>query len=418
LDILRYGKLIGVTAIYQIIIQAVSLIAGFLIVRLIPTEEYAWYTIANTVLGMMTVISDGGINSSLMAQGGKVWQDRIAFAEIFSTAYFLRKRFALISMAIALPFLYFLLHKQHASFVTTFLIIIALIPAFFASLSDNLLQVAPKLHQNVIAIQKNSLTVSLFRFLIIIPFLFVFPFTWLIILLTGFTRMYGNAKLWRENKKYFTKTNHINALVKQNMVRQVSRLLPGTIYYCFSGQIAIWLMSLLGSNESVAGLGALARFSMMFSILTVVFGSIVTPKFSKISENSKSLTTIFTRVQLFGILSGILITIIFFIFSHYFLLLLGPSYAHLDKELTWSIGASMLGLCAGFSFSLFTSRGWSLHPVITIGINLLALTAGVICFEVNTLKGVLMMNVFVNAVQYFMNTIFCFYKIKSTKSDS
>lgn len=370
------------------------------------------------MLGMMTVISDGGINSSLMAQGGKVWQDRIAFAEIFSTAYFLRKRFALISMAIALPFLYFLLHKQHASFVTTFLIIIALIPAFFASLSDNLLQVAPKLHQNVIAIQKNSLTVSLFRFLIIIPFLFAFPFTWLIILLTGFTRIYGNAKLWRENKKYFTTTNHINTLVKQNMIRQVSRLLPGTIYYCFSGQIAIWLMSLLGSNTSVAGLGALGRFSLIFSIFPAVFGSIITPKFSKIAENSKSLSVLFIRIQLLGLLAGILITIIFLLFSNYFLLLLGPSYSHLDLELVLSIGASMLGICAGFSFSLFTGRGWSIHPLITIGVNLFAVIVGIMFFNVNTLKGVLMMNVFVNAVQYFMNTIFCFYKIKSSKSVS
>lgn len=418
MDIIRYGKSFGVTATYQIIIQAVSLISGFLIVRLIPTEEYAWYTIANTGLGMMTIISDGGINSSLMAQGGKVWQNNTAFAEIFSTAYFLRKRFALISLTIALPFLYYLLHKQHASIITALLIIITLIPAFFASLSDNLLQVAPKLHQNIFAIQKNALTVSILRLLIVIPVLIVFPFTWLILLLTGLTRIYGNIRLWRVNYKYYSATSHVDELAKEKMIRQVSRLLPGTIYYCFSGQIAIWLMSLLGSNTSVAGLGALGRFSLMFSVLTVVFGSIVTPKFSKISENSKSLITLFARIQFFGIITGVLITFFFFLFSNYFLLLLGPSYANLDNELVWSIGASMLGLCAGFSFSLFTSRGWSMHPVITIVVNLLALTAGIIYFEVNTLKGVLMMNVFVNAVQYLMNTIFCFYKIKSPKSDS
>ncbi|MBU3714846.1 MAG: polysaccharide biosynthesis protein [Ferruginibacter sp.] len=415
MNILRYAKLFGVTAIYQIAIQVIALLSGFLIVRLLPTDEYASYTIANTMLGVMTVLSDGGINSSFMYQGGKVWQDKFAFSEIFSTAHFLRKRFALITLVIGLPLLFFLLQKQHVSILSSLLVIATLIPAFVSSLSDNLLQVGPKLNQNIFPIQKNTLLVSLIRFFMVIPLLLVFPFTWLCLLLNGLTRMYGNFRLWQINKLYFNRTNKIDHSIKKKMIRQVARLLPASIYYCFSGQIAIWLMSILGSNSSVAGLGALGRFSLIFSIFSLIFGTIITPRFSRISDKSDKLFSHFIKIQIAGLLAGFFISILFFLFSNYLLLLIGRSYLHLRVELFWSIVAGVIGTCAGFSFSLFTCRGWSIHPIFSIGINVSSIIAGVLCFEINTLKGVLMMNVFVNSVQYLLNTSFCFYKIKYSK---
>jgi hypothetical protein len=105
-----------------------------------------------------------------------------------------------------------------------------------------------------------------------------------------------------------------------------------------------------------------------------------------------------------------------YVFSDYILLLLGASYGQLNKELTWSIAASLLGISAGFSFSLFTARGWSMFPVVPILVNILSLIFGMIIFEINTLTGVFMMNTFVNLIQYCMNTFFCLYKIQKSFS--
>ena len=72
LYLLRWIKLIFVTGSAQIIVQATGLFCGILVIRLLPVNEYALYTLANTMLGTMTVLADSGISSGVMAQGGKV----------------------------------------------------------------------------------------------------------------------------------------------------------------------------------------------------------------------------------------------------------------------------------------------------------------------------------------------------------
>ncbi len=67
-----WGKLISVTGSAQVLIQALGFISGIIIIRLLPTEEYAFYTLANTMLGTMNILSDAGVSTGVMAQGGKV----------------------------------------------------------------------------------------------------------------------------------------------------------------------------------------------------------------------------------------------------------------------------------------------------------------------------------------------------------
>ena len=408
----KITPLLGQSFIFQIIIQLINLTTGFFVVRMLNYKEYACYTIANTFIGMMTVISDGGITSNVMAQGGKVWKDKIALGNIFSTAYDLRKRMALLSLMISLPVLFVLLQKQNISLYYSLLVIICLIPIFFSSLSDNLLQVPLKLHKQIFVIQKNALLVSAVRLLLLVLILFVFPLASIILLITGLTRIYGNTQFRNFTKDLITLNHVIDPDVRKILLKQMYRLLPGTIYYCFSGQIAIWLMSFLGNNTSVASLGAIGRFSLMFSVFTILFGSVITPQFSKINDDQYLLRKQFLSVQLWMLLGGTFIFFIFYLFSDYFLLLLGPSYQQLNKELCWSIAASLLGISAGFSFSLFTARGWSMFPIIPILVNIVSLIAGISFFQIQTLTGVLMMNAFVNLIQYAMNTLFCFYKIQ------
>ena len=59
-------------------IQALAVITGLVIVRLLPVREYAYYTIANAALGSLTVLTDCGVTQSVLALGGRVWQSPAA----------------------------------------------------------------------------------------------------------------------------------------------------------------------------------------------------------------------------------------------------------------------------------------------------------------------------------------------------
>jgi O-antigen/teichoic acid export membrane protein len=149
-----WGKLISITGSAQIVVQAVGFLSGILVIRLLAVEEYALYTLANTMLGTMTILSDGGISTGVMAEGGKVWQDRKKSGVVLTTGLDLRRKFAIVSLIISIPVLGYLLLHNGANWITTVLITASLIPAFYAALSDGLLQIPVKLHQAIPPLQK------------------------------------------------------------------------------------------------------------------------------------------------------------------------------------------------------------------------------------------------------------------------
>ncbi|WP_304199590.1 hypothetical protein [Flavobacterium alvei] len=110
--ILNWGKLISITGGAQVIVQAVGFVCGILIIRLLSVEEYAFYTLANTMLGAMTVLSDGGISTGVMAEGGKVWQDKEKLGRVLVTGLEMRKKFGVISLMVSLPILLYLLIQK------------------------------------------------------------------------------------------------------------------------------------------------------------------------------------------------------------------------------------------------------------------------------------------------------------------
>ena len=193
--VFEWGKLVAVTGSAQILVQAVGLISGILVIRLLPTQEYALYTLANTMLGTMTNLADGGISAGVMAHGGKVWQHREKLGVVLVTGLDLRKKFAVGSLLVATPVLLYLLHHHGASWLMSALITVSLIPAFVTALSGGLLVVAPLLQQDIFPIQKNQINTNLGRLALLMLTLFFFPLTFLAVLAAGIPQIWANRRL-------------------------------------------------------------------------------------------------------------------------------------------------------------------------------------------------------------------------------
>jgi hypothetical protein len=182
---IHWIKLISITGGSQTIIQVLGLLSGIIVIRLLSINEYALYTIANTMLGTMSILADGGISTGVLSQGGKVWHDRQKLGAVIVTGLYLRKKFAIGSLILAVPILIYLLKHNGASWLNCILISLTLIPAFFAALSDSLYEVAPKLLQDIVALQKNQLVANISRFLLLAGSLFLLPWTFIALLGNG-----------------------------------------------------------------------------------------------------------------------------------------------------------------------------------------------------------------------------------------
>lgn len=411
-NMMKWTRLISVTGSSQVIVQLAGLACGILIIRLLPTSEYALYTLANTMLGTMTVLADGGISSGVMSQGGKVWQDKEKLGVILATGLALRRKFAIASLALIIPILGYLLWRNGAGWVSILLITIALVPAFLAALSDALLEIIPKLHQDIKPLQQNQMSVSIGRLVLSAVSIFIFPWTFIAILANGFPRLYGNIRLRKIAYRYVDANQVADPAVRGEMLKIVKHLLPTAIYYCFSGQITVWLISIWGSSMAVAQIGALGRLSVLLTLFTTLFGTLIVPRYARLQLNQSLLLKSFFKIQAGLIFVCAIIILGVWLFPVQLLWLLGSNYAGLNYELLLSIIASCVGLCAGSTFSLYVCRGWVISSFISIPINILAILAGVVLFNVTSLQGVLLLNIFTNMVQYIMNMIFITIKIK------
>ncbi len=410
-NMLHWGKLISLTGLAQLIVQVVGFSCGILIIRLLPIKEYALYTLVNTMLGTITVLADGGISNGVMAAGGKVWNDKQKLGAVLATGLDLRRKFAIGSLLFSLPILFYLLYHNGASIMASTLITISMIPAFFAALSDSLLEIVPKLHQSILPLQKNQMAVSVFRLFLSTLFLFVFPWAFVAILAAGIPRIWGNFKLRKIVYQLADENQQTDKVIQKDILALVKKILPGAVYYCFSGQLSIWIISFFGNTNSVAQLGALGRLNMLLAIFNTIVATLIVPRFAKLISNKKVLLSKF--FQIIGLLVFVVIIIIGLV--HFFpkpiLWLLGNTYSDLHEALLLSVIGSCIALLAGIAFSLYSSRGWAIHPALLITINVLSIIIFSFVFNLSTLSGVLWLNICMNSAAFIQTIVFSGYKI-------
>jgi hypothetical protein len=401
----EWGKILTITGSAQIIVQLIGVASGILIIRLLPTEEYALYTLANTMLGTMTILADGGIATGVMSEGGKVWQDRTQLGAVLATGLDLRKKFAIANLIVAIPVLFFLLRHHEVSSLMSSLLILSLIPAFFTALSGTILEVAPKLKQDVAPLQRIQLFTGFGRLVLLTSTVFIFPFAYLAILASSIPQIWANLRVRRISSVYADDRQAPQSNIRRAILVSVKRILPMSIYYCFSGQITIFLLTFFGTTTSIAQIGALGRLSMMLNVISVVFGVIIVPRYSRMPSNRSLLLNWYLIIHLGMFIFSAILLLFVWIFPHQVLWILGKNYSQLTDEVFLNFAASCLNLIAGVSFSLYSHRGWVMKSLPGISIGLGGIICGILLFDFSSLNGILMFNVFIGGIGVIVNFV-------------
>ena len=414
----EWGKLFTITGFSQAVVQGIGFLSGIAIIRLLPPHEYGLYVVANTMVGTMIVLSDGGISTGVTSQGGVVWRNREQLGAVLSTALRLRKNFALVSFLVAAPIMVVLLQSHGTGWMMTSLLVLAIVPGFVNTLSGSLLEVAPRLHQDIIPLQKNQVITNCLRLVLSTLTLFLFPFAFLAILSSGIPQIWSNKRLKKISIVYADWSQKPQLHIRQRLLEFVRRLLPGGIYYCASGQISIWLISFFGSMTSVAEIGALTRFGMVLSLLTVLMNTLVVPRFARLPEDRSVVFGYYVKIQVLLLLVSGVVIFSSWLFAEELLWLLGSDYSDLRYELVLCMTGSCLNLFVGMSYILNSTRGWFLHPLVGILAGISSIIVGVLIIDVSTLRGVLLLNIFTGSVALLVHPLFGLLKVGIVQKQS
>ena len=160
---LYHARIIGNVAFVQAVVQVLSFLSGILIIRSLPQQEYAYFTIANTMQGTLNLLADIGISAGVISIGGHVWQDRRRFGQLIKTGLHLRKQLALVSCVVVVPMLYFLLARNGAGLTYRLILVGLVIAGLLPQLSTGVLSVVPRLRSDIGKIQTIDFTAAALR---------------------------------------------------------------------------------------------------------------------------------------------------------------------------------------------------------------------------------------------------------------
>src|SRR5712691_1286566 len=282
------ARRIGNYALVQAAVQIIAFSSGILLVRWLPQREYAFFTIANAMQATLMLLADIGISVGLISIGGRVWQDRHRFGELINTGLAVRRKLAAASAIIVAPILYAMLTKNGASSIYALLLIGIVLAGFAIQISVDILSVVPRLRSDIGRIQKIDFTCAIVRLLLILGLIYLFTTAGLAVAIASATFLLQYFLLRSYAAKVVDLKASENAEDRHEIVRLIKSLAANTLFYCFQGQITVFLISFFARRAaSVAEVGALGRLAMIFTVLMNMLTNIFVPAFARCHDKRK-----------------------------------------------------------------------------------------------------------------------------------
>lgn len=390
--VLQFAREVGRFAWLQMFVQLIGFTTGILIVRRLEQQEYALFTIANTMQGAINVLADIGISIGLISIGGRVWQNPHRFGELVSTGLKLRRKLGAASVLVVTPVLYFMLVKNGASVFYAAFLIAAVLGGLYVQLSLGVLDVVPRLHSDFRQIQKIDFTGSLARLAVIGALALVFLNAGLAVLIGSATLLLQLLMLRRYAAGMIDLEAAENREDREAMLGFIRSRAANAIFFCLQGQITIFLITFFGHRvEAVAEVGALGRLAMIFSVLGNLLSNIFAPAFAR-CQKRRSLGWLYAGIV--GGVAGFSLLVLgcAALLPDTFLFVLGNRYLHLQHALLLMVGGATLNMIATTLWTLNASRAWIvgswLYIPLTLGTQLLLIPFT----DFSTVEGVLTFN--------------------------
>ena len=402
-----HARRIGNYALVQVAVQLLAFTSGILVVRWLPQREYAYYTIANAMQATLNLLADVGISVGLISIGGRVWHGRHRFGELINTGLAVRRKLAAAAAIVVSPILYAMLARNGAPFTYSVLLIGIVLVGFVLQFSIDVFAVVPRLRSDIGKIQTIDITCATARLLLIVGLIYVFATAGLAIGIATAIFFLQYFLLRSYAAKVVDLNAEENAEDRQEILRLIKTLAASALFYCFQGQITVFLISFFGRADSVAEVGALGRLAMIFTVVMNMLTNVFVPAFARCRDKGKLRALyllIAGGVALFG--AGVLTAAAFF--PEQFLFVLGNRYSHLHRELLLMVGSAVVSAFGGTLWMLNASKAWITGSWLYIPLTLTTQLALIPFTDFSRVDSVLLFNLISLLPSLFLNLALSF----------
>jgi O-antigen/teichoic acid export membrane protein len=404
-----WGKVLSKFVSVQLFVQALGFVCSILVIRSLDKQQYAYYTIANTMQGAMNVLADSGISVGLSAIGGKVWQDRDRFGQLVSTALQLRFYFAIAVIAVVTPILLWMLITNGASVVYAICVAVAVILSVSSLLVITVFGTVLRLHSQIQRIQNLDLLNAISR-LVLLGFAYLTSYlNAAVAVLTASISLIFNRLLI---SRWVTDSIDVKAPTSKQdratILELTRQRLPGDIFYCVQGQITVWLISLFGNAQNIAEIGALGRLAVVFSIFDTTMNAVILPGFAR-CQLPKLLNQRYWQIIGANCLFGFVIIGITSIFPNQIIWILGGQYSNIKNELLLMICSNVFSAVNRTMKSINSTKAWIKHYWLIVPTTITTQAFLLLILDVSTVAGVIIFGIF-SVVPSFLLNIYMTYE--------
>lgn len=397
------ARRVGNYALVQVGVQVLTFTSGILLVRWLPQREYAYFTIANAMQATLNMLADIGISVGLISIGGRIWQDRNRFGELIKTGLSVRRKLAAAAIIIVAPMLYAMLSRNGASSFYALLLIAMVLVVFALQLSIDVFNVVPRLRSDIAKIQTIDFISATVRLILIGSLVYSLATAGIAVAIASAAFFLQYVLLRSYARKVVNLNANENAEDRQEIIRRIKTLAASTLFYCFQGQITVFLISFFGHHAgSVAEVGALGRLAMVFTVLLNMLTNVFVPAFARCQDKRKLRALYVLIAGGVTLFSAVVLAAAAF-FPDQFLFVLGSRYAHLHRELLLLVCAAVVSALGSTLWMLNASKAWITGSWLYIPLTLATQIALIPFIDFSTVAGVLVFSLISLLPSLFLN---------------
>jgi hypothetical protein len=363
----RWSRLSVEFALSQALVQSAGLISGLIYVRLMPVDQYALYAMGLTSLAFISNGSDLGLASSLNYFWRESSRDGCGIGPIITAIQRLRLVFLVLASFVAGALLLKTITEQNLSMISVFacfgLVVATVSAQLRATLDIQLMRLEGMQRESYYCEAAGSIT----RLLVAVAMIVTGITTALFGLAGG---LLGSLSTLAAVRGFAGTPGSESQVVESETSRKLLRyIIPTaftTLVYAVELPVVLWLALTFGGKTLLAETFAVGRIGAIYALMLVFVGAVIGPRLARISDDAH-----FARIVGLFMLALVLLsvgaTMIAYLAPSALLLLIGPKYAHLEREVVLSIAAASFDLLTAFLAMANRLRGWVRLEFVTAG---------------------------------------------------
>lgn len=341
----------------QGLVQALSVIIGFLLIRWLSVEQYAQFGVVFGFQITLAMFVDLGFSGCIVALVGARGHDPAVLGRYVATARSLRWWSMLVAVPIAALAFHWIGQRQGWAPGTHSILFGLVVAAVFFDGISTYSGAALLIHQRLGTYYRAPAEAAAGRLFACLALRLSAALSVVSLCLVNVLGSAWNAwRLRREAQRHLDPAARADAATRREMLGYLAPLVPGLIFTAFQGQILLFLSSIFAGTQQIAEMTALGRLSQLFILLSALNGSLIAPHFAKLP--AALVARRYLIVLGLACTGGALLAGLAFVYPDPLIWLLGPSYEHLRGEIGWTMLGAVTAFVGNVMWAMNSARKW------------------------------------------------------------